>query len=364
MEFIKNILLFVILLSTIVSLHELGHLIAAKIFNVYCQEYSIGMGPKLFSIKGKETEYSLRALPLGGFVAMAGDTDNTLETSVDTANIPFERTLPGIAKWKRAIVMLAGIMMNMILAITIYSLVILSAGRYTVSTKPLIAEVVAQSPAEQAGLKQGDLVTSIGFDNGLIIEPSTYTELISFAGAYEGEGPWTMEISRDGESKVVKVYPRFDEAEQRYMIGVAFSNGADKTVKVNLLNCWFYGIQYAFFIVKLTWSSFLSLFRGMDLSSLSGPVGIYSTVSQAASLGFEYYVQLIAMISINVGIFNALPLPVFDGGRVVLLLVEMIMGRPLNKKIENFVMSASVLLLLLLMLFVTYNDVFKLIGGQ
>ena len=119
MIILKNLFLFALLLSVIVSIHEFGHLVAAKIFGVYCKEYSIGMGPKIFSKKGKETEYSIRALPLGGFVAMAGDNENALETSVDTTDIPFERTLPGIARWKRIIIMLAGIFMNMILAIFI-----------------------------------------------------------------------------------------------------------------------------------------------------------------------------------------------------------------------------------------------------
>ena len=147
------------------------------------------------------------------------------------------------------------------------------------------------------------------------------------------------------------------------MIGIGFSNQAVEVVKVNLLNCWKYGFEYAMFILKLTFSSFLSLFKGKNLDSLSGPIGIYSTVSQTASLGMDYYIQLIAMVSINVGIVNALPLPIFDGGRVVLLLIEMIIGHPLSEKAQNAVMSASLGLLLLLFMFVMYNDISKLIGG-
>ena len=360
---IRNILLFVILLSVIVSIHEFGHLLAAKLFGVYCKEYSIGMGPKIFSHQGKETEYSLRALPLGGFVAMAGDTDNSLETSVDTTNIPFERTLPGIARWKRVIVMLAGIFMNMILAIVIYSLIILANGSYVVSTKPLISSVNADSPAYHAGLREGDIVTEIGFDNGISIHPDTYMELVTFTGSYDGNGPWHLEVLRDKEKLSFDILPELLEEEGRYIIGIVFSNTATETVKVNLLNCWAYGFQYAFFILKMTWSSFLSLFQGKNLSSLSGPVGIYNTVSEVADMGIDYYIQLIAMISINVGVVNALPLPIFDGGRVLLLLIEAIIGRPLSEKAQNLVMTASLAVLLLLFLFVTYNDIFKLIGG-
>jgi len=360
---IKNLLLFAILLSVIVSIHELGHLIAAKIFGVYCKEYSIGMGPKILSKKGKETEYCLRALPVGGFVAMAGDTDNDLETSVDTTDIPFERTLPGIAPWKRVIVMLAGIFMNMILAITIYSLIILHNGTYVLTSKPQISYIQENSPAEAAGLKEGDIITTIGFSNGLSINPGSYSELISFTSAFDGNGRWLIKADRNGEVISFEVEPRYSQEEDRYLIGIGFSDVAVETVKVNILNCWFYGFKYAFFILKLTWSSFLSLFKGMNLNQLSGPVGIYTTVSEAARLGLEYYIQLIAMISINVGVINALPLPIFDGGRVLLLLIEMIIGKPLNEKAQNLVMSASVILLLLLFMFITYNDISRLIGG-
>ena len=363
MLIIKNIFLFVLLLTLIVSIHEFGHLIAAKIFGVFCKEYSIGMGPKLFSIKGKETEYCLRAFPIGGFVAMAGDTDNSLETKVDTTDIPFERTLPGIAPWKRIIVMLAGIFMNMILAIVIYSMIILNNGTYVTSSKPEISYIQENSPAMSAGLKQGDIVTTISFENGLSLSPSSYSELITFTSAYDGNGPWTLIVDRDGQSLQIEVTPKFDEVEKRYLIGIGFSDKAVEYVKVNFFNCFKYGFEYAMFILKLTWSSFISLFRGQNLQNLSGPVGIYNTVSEVAAQGLDYYIQLIAMISINVGVVNALPLPIFDGGRVLLLLIEMIIRKPLSQKAQNFIMSLSAALLLLLFIYVTFNDITRLIGG-
>ena len=360
---IKNIVLFVILLTIIVSIHEFGHLIAAKIFGVYCKEYSIGMGPKLFSIKGKETEYSIRAFPVGGFVAMAGDTDNSLETKVDTDGIPFERTLPGIAVWKRIIVMLAGIFMNMILAIVIYSMIILSNGTYATSSKPEITFIQENSPAMSAGLKEGDIVTTIKFDNGLSLSPSSYSELITFTSAYDGNGPWTMIVDRNGKSIEIKVTPNYDQSEQRYLIGIGFSDKAVEYVDVNIFNCFRYGFEYAMFILKITWSSFVSLFKGQNLQNLSGPVGIYNTVSEVAAQGLDYYIQLIAMISINVGVVNALPLPIFDGGRVLLLFIEMLIGKPLSIKTQNMIMTLSAALLLLLFIYVTFNDITRLIGG-
>ena len=147
------------------------------------------------------------------------------------------------------------------------------------------------------------------------------------------------------------------------MIGIGFSNQAIETVKVNILNCWKYGFEYSMFVLKLTFSSLMSLFKGKNLDSLSGPIGIYTTVSETVELGFDYYLQLMAMISINVGLINALPLPIFDGGRVLLLMIEAIIRKPLNEKAQNAVMLASMAVLILLFMLVMYNDISRLIGG-
>ena len=363
MTFLRNIVLYIIMLGVIIMLHELGHLLAAKIFGVYCKEFSFGFGPKLLSYKGKETEYCLRAIPLGGFVAMAGDTDNDLETRVDITDLPEERTLTGIARWKRIIIMMAGIMMNILLAVFIYSMMILSSGSYAESTKPAIVEVLEASPAEKAGLKAGDIIVKAEFENGLSIVPDSYIELISFLDVYDGNGPWIITVQRENEKLSFDIYPEYKQENERYMIGISFSNQAVEIVDVNIFNCWKYGFEYAMFILKMTFSSLMTLFQGKNLNTLSGPIGIYSTVSQSVELGFEYYLQLIAMISINVGVINAFPLPIFDGGRVLLLLVELLIGKPLNEKMQNLVMSASLILLLLLFMLVMYNDISKIILG-
>lgn len=363
MTFLRNIVLYIVMLGVIVTLHELGHLLAAKAFGVYCKEFSFGFGPKLLSKKGKETEYCLRAIPLGGFVAMAGDTDNSLETKVDMPDLPEERTLIGIARWKRVIIMMAGIMMNILLAIFIYSMMILSTGAYAESTKPAIVEVLPDSPALKAGLKAGDIITKAGFENGLSIAPDTYVELITFLDTYDGNGPWIITVDRNSEKISFDIYPEYKEENQRYMIGISFSNQAVKVVDVNIFNCWKYGFKYSMFILKMTFSSLMTLFQGKNLNQVSGPIGIYSTVSQSVELGFEYYLQLIAMISINVGVINAFPLPIFDGGRVFLLLIELIIGRPLSEKAQNIIMSASMVLLLMLFALVMYNDISKIILG-
>ena len=363
MLFIKNVILFILLLTIVISLHELGHLIAAKLFGVYCQEYSIGMGPKLWSYKGKETEYSIRAIPIGGFVAMAGDDSNSLETPVDETNIPFERTLKGVAIWKRIIIMLAGVTMNMLLAIFIYSMVILSTGVYVTGTKPAVAELVENTPAEKSGIKEGDIISNISFENGMSLSPNTYQELVAFLSSYDGNGPWTIVVDRDSPKITYQLEPEYRPDQGRYIMGIVFSDKAIDVVEVNIFNCWIYGFDYTMFILRLTISALGTLFRGKNLDSVTGPVGIYTTVAETAALGFDYYVSLIAMISVNLALMNVLPLPVLDGGRVLLSLIELVTGKPLDKKTENLIMNISVALILALMFFVTFNDISRLIGG-
>ena len=363
MNTIKNIVLLLLMLTLIVSLHELGHLLAAKLFGVYVKEYSIGMGPKLYSRKGKETVFSIRAVPLGGFVSLAGEESPEAELTEEDANIPPERTLKGVARWKQIIIMLAGIFMNFVLATVIYSLIILNNGAYVVSSKPVIESVVQDSPAMKAGIESGDIVTSIGF-NDISITPSDYVELITFTSAYEGDGPWSVTVDRNGEKIDFEIMPEYRESDEQYYIGIAFGNSAYEVVDVNILNCWYFGFKQVLFVVKLTISSLLSIFRTRNMQAVSGPIGIYSTVSEVSELGFSYYAQLIAIVSISIGIMNALPLPIFDGGRVVIVLIEAILHRDLDQKTQGFVMAASMVLLLMLMVVVTYNDILKIVGGN
>ena len=359
---ITGILLFVVILSVITITHELGHLLVAKAFGVYCKEFSLGMGPKLYSKKTKETEYSIRALLIGGFVSMVGEQED--DPAIQELNIPKERTLKGIAKWKQICVMFAGIFMNFVTALIIYSLLMLNIGTYTIANKPIIESIRQDMPAYSSGLKEGDIVTKVELQNGTSISPETYSELTTFLlSFYDGNGPWIMTVERNGESLKYQITPEYYEAEQRYIIGITFSNVATKTVDINLLNCFKYGFIYMCDMVKMIFISLSSLFRGIGLKNLSGPVGIYQVVEQSIDYGVAYYMELVAMISVNVAMFNALPIPAFDGGRVLLLLIEVIIRRPLPKKFENAVLAASWVLILSLILFVSYNDIIKLVGG-
>ncbi len=260
--------------------------------------------------------------------------------------------------------MLAGVFMNCVLAWVIFAMGILSNGYYATSSKPVILSVQENSPALKAGIKEGDIVEKVELPNGLSISTDSYNELVSFLSTYEGDGIWKMRMNRDGEKIEIEVAPEYVEAENRYMIGIGFGSAAVDIKQVNIFNCFIFSFDYMKTMMKIMISSLVSLFVGkLGMENVSGPVGIYSSVKETATLGFVYYIQLIAIVSLNIGLMNLIPLPVFDGGRVVLTAIEMVIGRPINKKFEAAIMSISLALMLFLIIFVTYNDIGKIIGG-
>ena len=348
---------FLLLLTIIICIHEAGHLIAAKIFNVYCFEYSFGMGPALLQKKGKETVYSLRAIPMGGFVSMAGEAD--ADEAYPDVVVPDDRRLINQKPWKRVIIMLAGVFMNFMLALLIFSMIFLKNGIYVESPKPIAATIKADSPAEKAGFKPGDLIVKIESEDGNTMRPSSYVDLQIFL-LQNTDQQLTYTVDRNGEVLDLKVTPEFDEETQSTIIGI--TSPSPETKDVNFLNCWAYGLKEMKMIMKLLVTTLLSLFRGNGLNQLSGPVGIYNATEQYVSLGLTSYLFLIAELSINVGIFNLLPLPVLDGGQVVITIGEAVAGKKLNDKIKLALMGACWIMLIGIMVFATWNDIVRLIG--
>ena len=354
-----SLIYFILILGFTVAFHEFGHLMAAKHFGVYCYEYSIGMGPLLWSKQGKETLYSLRLLPVGGYVKMAGE-----EVLEENSEIPSERQLQGISKWKRIIVMLAGIFNNVLLALVMFSVMYCMIGSYAEYPEPVIASVIENSAAEEAGLMAGDRIVRITYDNGIVIEPSTFDEVSTYTQAFHSEA--TYEIIRNNETLEVTFTPRYDEESGRYLLGVMMPDLVLREVK--WYNAPYYGVKYALSMMKQIYVSLINLIAGRGLENLSGPIGIYEVTDEAMSSatslreGVLYFINILALISLNVGVFNLIPIPLFDGGRVFLTLAEIVIGHPLSEKVENALMLASIALVIVLFAFVMYNDISKLIG--
>ena len=347
------------MLSVIVTIHEFGHYIASKAFNVYVSEFSIGMGKALYQKKGKETTFSIRMLPIGGYCAIASEEDGkviTTDGEFDTTQIPKERCINHLAPLKRIIVYSAGVIMNFLLAFITVSMVYLGVGQAAVSGDATITSVETNYPAAEAGLEAGDKITYISLDNGYSSTIDSYSEVSNFLSMYEGEGNVYLTVLRNGQKKTIAVKPV--EEDGRYVIGITFSRYS--IVETNIFNCWKYGFIYIKEIILLLFTTIIGLFRGVGYDNLGGIVGTYELTDEVVSYGFSSYLSLVALISLNVGMINLVPLPVFDGGKILLTLIEIIIRKPIDKKFEQTITNVSMVILLALFIFVTAQDIIKL----
>lgn len=344
-----SIIYFILILSVIIIIHELGHLMTAKYFHVYCQEFSIGMGPTIYKRQGKETAFSVRALPLGGFVSMAG------EEGVDDESIPFERTLKGIAWWKQVIIMAAGAIMNVLLAWLLFIVVTMVQGRVVLPSEPVVAGFTSGSAAEAAGFEIGDRITKItsGSEVTTVETFDDITEHISYFPKEEA----VFSIVRDGREMEIKLTPKYNESEDRYLAG--FQSNLN-VKEISILESFQYGTERMIDGSTAIFRSLSKLIRGIGLENLSGPVGIFQITAETTQNGLLPAISLIALLSLNIGIFNLLPLPVLDGGRIFITLIEKISGRKLSERAEMVIMMIGVVLLVALMVFATWQDIMRL----
>ncbi|MDL2211265.1 RIP metalloprotease RseP [Erysipelotrichaceae bacterium OttesenSCG-928-M19] len=349
MEIIK----FLIIILILISVHEFGHFIVAKIFNVYVSEFSLGFGPKIFSHKGKETEFTIRLLPLGGFAAMVGEEG---EISEDLAHVPFERTLKGVNRFKQFLIMFAGSFMNLVLAFVIFCGIV--ATNDIANTKPIIGEVAQNSPAQKAGLQENDYVLKIIQDDD-ITKVNTFTDLSLFS-MFNTEGEaYEMIVSRDGKEQTLDITPEYDQESKNYVAG--FSSTVLKKSS-NPLTIVQNGFNVSVDRSKDIFTSLKMLFNGKaGLDDLSGPVGMVDMTKQISeSGGLAALINFTAFLSINLAIFNLLPIPALDGGRIFILAIEAITRRKMSESLESKIIGLSFMLLMALIIYVTFNDLVKI----
>ena len=341
-----TIIYFILILGIIVFIHEFGHFIFAKKAGIYVYEFSIGMGPQIFKFnrKNDETTYSIRLFPIGGFVQMAGE-----EVEVDE-KVPIEKRMQSKTWLERFMTVIAGIMFNFILAIILLFIVGLING--SPSNTPYISHVDENSNAFKAGMEVGNIITKM--DNKKI---KSYDMLLLEYQVRMGKDI-TFEVKDDsGNLKEFTVMPeKTDDGTYKYGFSIA-----DKVNK-GVINAIKYAFTKTLSLIEQMFFIICYLFAGkLSLSSLSGPVGIYTVVGDAAKNGFINLIYLLGYISINVGFINLLPIPAFDGGRILFLIIEKIKGEPVNQKVENMIHSVGFVLLMILMIVITYNDVIRLI---
>lgn len=353
-----TIILFLLIFGTIVIVHEFGHYLLGRINGIGVLEFSIGMGPRICSFTRKGTIYSLRLLPIGGSCMFLGE---------DGAEVnPEGREVKGTAfnqakVWGRIASVAAGPIFNFILAF-LFSIVII---HFCGVNKPIISEVLENSPAEEAGLLPGDEITRV---NGSKVH---FFGEVSLDFAMSGAANVEIEYVRDGVKNTVNVTPKLDEQDGYYYIGIV-RNATREELEVSGPELLRYSVHYVGYQLKLTYKSLLMLVRGeVPVTDLAGPVGMAQIVSNtyenAKPLGFVNVLvrmlDLAVLLSVNIGFLNLLPLPALDGGRLVFLLVEVVRGKPISQEKEGMVHFAGFVALMLLMVFVMYNDIVRLVTG-
>ena len=357
MQTIINIIVFFLILGAIVLIHELGHFLTAKLFGVYCAEFSIGMGPKLFSKKKGETEYQIRALPIGGYVAMAGEADQ--EDNEIKKAVAYERTLKGIKTWKKCVIMLAGVFMNFVLALVlligIYSFVEVQTNTSE------IGSVVKNKGAALAGIEAGDVINKITINNEehIIASFSDIQEVLDNENLQLDTDTVTMKVglTRNKHYLEKKVTAKYNNETKSYVMGITAA-----MKQLTFAEAIRQGINQFIEYALLIFTTLGKLITDMThtVSQLSGPVGIYTVTAQVTQTGsISTLLSLTALLSTNIGMFNLLPIPGLDGSQVLFALIEKVIRREIPTRIKYALQMAGLILAFGLMIFATVNDIGK-----
>jgi regulator of sigma E protease len=363
MPLILTIIVFLIILAVLVLVHEFGHFIIAKAFGIRVDEFALGFPPKIFSFKKGETEYVINAVPFGGYVKIFGE--NGEEEG--------ERSFVNKSKWIQVAVLLAGITFNVLFAWVLFSTSFVagftapadsydSAGIQNVHLA--ITDISANSPAKNAGLQAGDVITSLQVEGSDKVEGQQLTvEKAQQTIAGSAGKSITVGYTDSGAAKTVSVTAISGVVPNKVAIGIAMDLLG--TMRLPIHKAVWQGGKLTFLSTKAIviglWNFFKQIFVGhADFSQVSGPVGIVSLVGEASRFGFFYLLSFTALISLNLAVINVLPFPALDGGRIFFVIIEAIKGSAIKPKVANMINTIGFAILLLLMLIVTYKDIAKL----
>ncbi len=375
MSAIITLLCFILVLGVTVFIHELGHFLFAKKAGIYCYEFSLGMGPVIwkFNRKNDETTYSLRLFPIGGFVQMAGEAVDLDE------NIPEDKRMQSKTWMQRFLTVSAGVIFNFLLALVIFFTVGMITG--TDDQKAYVGNISENFKVSSTNLKVGDQILKI---NGKSSWSSNKTLLLLMVNSGNNI---SVEVKHaDGTKELINIEPTLvkeikdendnikyeivneknDETTYKFGIGLTRKSTSVKVKNVkDFFNNLYHSIIYAFvnfvsLLDQMIYTIFYLCTGKISLSNLSGPVGIYQVVGESAKYGFINVVYLIGYICVNVGFINLLPLPAFDGGRVFFMIIEAIRKKPISPKVENIIHAVGLVLLMILMVVITFNDIVRI----
>ena len=349
-----NIFAFIIVLGVLIFFHEFGHFLIARLFGVGVEKFSLGFGPRLLGKKVGITDYRLSAIPLGGYVKMVGEEP---DVEISPEDIPVSFTHKHVVK--RMLIVAAGPVFNVLLAVFIFFGIFSFSGISVL--KPSIGVVQEGAPADQAGLKKGDLITAI---NGATV--SSWEEMAEIINASQGNA---IDVSvRRGEAnlelsltpKLVKIKNIFGEETPRYIIGISDSREF-YSKDLNILQAFSESLLQTYRVSELMVVIIAKLITGaISTDTLGGPIMIAQMAGDSAKAGISSLISFIALISINLAIINLLPIPVLDGGHLLFFFIEAIKGSPVSIKVREVAQQIGLFLLIMLMILVFYNDITRL----
>lgn len=337
--YVVAVLVFIVL----IVIHEFGHFIAAKAMGVRVNEFAVGFGPKLFSKQFGETKYSVNLIPLGGYCAMEGEDEESTD----------ERAFCRKKPWRRFIIVVAGAVFNLLLGLVLVAVSLAPGDRFSTT---IVAEFAENAVSEASGLQVNDEI--IGVDGRRIF--TTYDLSYAFTGI--SDGTVDIEVIRGGERLQLQNVQFATESYDgiNYLSVDFWVYGREKTFKNYVSETLKMTLSYG----RVVWFSLIDLISGkFGLNAVSGPVGVTTAIGNAAKQGLTNIWPIMALITINLGIFNLLPIPALDGGRLLFILFEMIFRKPVPQKFEGIVHTVGFVLLFGFMILVTFKDILKLITG-
>ncbi|MFC1489502.1 RIP metalloprotease RseP [Thermodesulfobacteriota bacterium] len=345
----------IVVLGVLIFVHELGHFLVARLCGVGVEKFSLGFGPKIFGKKIGITDYQISSIPLGGYVKMIGEEP---DADIDPADIPLSFTHKHVLK--RIMIVAAGPLFNYLLAIVIFFGFFQIYGTFIL--RPVIGEVRKGAPAEKAGLVKGDEIVSIG---GTAV--SSWEEMAELITESSGRN-FSTTVKRGGSEIVLHITPElqpaknlFGEDIERYVIGIT-SSGDVLSVKLNPIQAATESLIQAYKVSKLMIVGIAKLIKGdISAKNLGGPIMIVQMAGDQAKEGASHLIYFIAFISINLAIINFLPIPVLDGGHLLFFSIELLIGRPVNIRTREIAQQVGIFVLLMLMVFVFYNDITRIL---
>ena len=377
-----TIVIFIIVLAVLIFVHEFGHFLAAWACGIRIDAFAIGFGPKLFSWKfpvkkgspTSNTEYSIRAIPFGGYVKIFGENPDEENTHGPDSHRSFVHK----PRWQQAIVLAAGIVFNLLFACLLYISVFYIGvaatpdgfekySNHFSNPRIMVTDVPEKTPAYNAGIKVGDVIGGIDLAGQISSTAPVSIDQIQSAIQNSNGKSITIVDVRKGVSKNIEITPVLGMAgmpADKFAIGIAMDNVVD--IKLPFWSSIMEGFHYTYEMIKNTIVGLvmfiITVFRGTaDFSSVSGPIGIAGIVGDAAGLGFTFLLMVTALISINLGIINLIPFPALDGGRILFVAIEAVIRRRISPTLTNTVNTVGFALLIALMILVTYKDILKLV---